>query len=273
MSLRLALLGILSPALLRRIKRLILASILRRATNGCGRNWHEHVQGRRHRQERSRSERRDPRVRRGGSHGRRRDRARVAFDAELQGRPCPHRQGAGGAPLSDDPRRRSRRHRRGVLEPGFQARRRGRPQRLGLGRNPSRRLCGEGAGERRLADPAAAGPFRATGHGHRHGGLHGDAVPDGFGAAWASSGSRSRHRHRRRRRRRLGGRGAARQGRLACDRLDRAAGGGGLSERSRRRRDPRPQRARRARRGRSPRSAGRRASTPSARPRSPMFCR
>ena len=77
----------------------------------------------------------------------------------------------------------------------------------------------------------------------------------------------------RRRRRRLGRRGAARQGRLACDRLDRAAGGGGLSERSRRRRDPRPQRALRSRRGRSPRSAGRPASTPSARPRSPMCCR
>ena len=160
-----------------------------------------------------------------------------------------------------------------VLAPGLQARRRGHPQRLGLGRNPSRRLCGEGAGERRMADPAAAGPFRSAGHGHRHCGLHGDAVPDGFGAAWASPGSRSGDRDRRRRRRRLGRRGAARQGRLARDRLDRAAGGGGLSERSRRRRDPRPQRARRAVAGRSPRSAGRPASTPSARRRSPMFCR
>ena len=67
------------------------------------------VQGDPGRQGRGRPERRPRRFRRGRADGRRRHGARQPLDGELQGRARDDRQGAGGAPLADDPRHRLRR--------------------------------------------------------------------------------------------------------------------------------------------------------------------
>ena len=82
-----------------------------------------HLQGDRHRQGRERADGPAYRFRRKGSDGRRRHRRGRMVDGELQGRPCGHRQGAGGAPLPDDRRHRFRRHRGSVLasRPGRRA--------------------------------------------------------------------------------------------------------------------------------------------------------
>ena len=68
----------------------------------------------------------------------------------------------------------------------LEAGRQGDPQRLGLRRDPSRRLWREGAGEGRLAGAAAAGHERARRHGDRHRGLHRHAGGDGARAVTAS---------------------------------------------------------------------------------------
>ena len=65
-----------------------------------------------------------------------------ALDRELQGRARAHRQGAGGAPLPDDPRHRFRRHRRELVASGLQA--------------PATRSCSTaGAWARRISAPMA----------------------------------------------------------------------------------------------------------------------
>ena len=62
--------------------------------------------------------------------------ARRMVDAELQGRPRRHRQGAGGAALSDDRRHRFRRHRRAVLASAMEGRRQGRSAPAGAWARP-----------------------------------------------------------------------------------------------------------------------------------------
>ena len=222
---------------------------------------------------RNRPDGRAHRFRREGFDGRRRHRPRRIFDGELQRRPRRHRQGAGGAPLPDDRGRRFRRHRGSLVASGLEGRRQSHPQRLGARRDPSRRLCAEGARQRRLAGPAAGEYERARRHGDRHGGLHRDALGHGAGARRARAQKRPGDRDRRRGRRRLRRHRASRQARLRGRGLDRPAGGGGLSQGARRR--PRSSSARNwpGRCGRSARNAGPAASTPWARPRSPMCCR
>ena len=58
---------------------------------------------------------------------------------------------------------------------GLEGRRQGDPQRLGPGRDPSRRLRAEGARQRRLAGASAGGHERARRDGDRHCRLHRDA--------------------------------------------------------------------------------------------------
>ena len=126
-----------------------------------------------------------------------------------------HRQGAGGAPLPDDRRRRFRRHGGILLASGLEAGRQGHPQRLGPGRDPSRRLCAK----RRAS--------RATGWcGCRPSMSARDAMAIGTAGytamlavmalerAGLDAGARPDGRDRRRRRRRLGRRRAPRQARL-----------------------------------------------------------
>ena len=59
------------------------------------------------------------------------------------------------------------------------SRRHGDPQRLGRRRDASRRLCAEGAPERRLAGAAARGTLGRAGHGDRNRRLHRHAGVDG----------------------------------------------------------------------------------------------
>ena len=68
--------------------------------------------------------------------GRRRHGAGRMVDLELQGRPGGHRQGTGGAALSDDRRHRFRRHRRNLVQSGVEGRRQGDRQWLGHGVKP-----------------------------------------------------------------------------------------------------------------------------------------
>src|SRR6185437_1091615 len=77
------------------------------------------------------------RFRRSRSDGWRCHRARRLFLAQLQRRPRHHRQGVGGAPLSDDRGDRFCRHRRDLEPCSLEAGRRGHPQRLGLVRLPA----------------------------------------------------------------------------------------------------------------------------------------
>jgi acrylyl-CoA reductase (NADPH) len=72
--------------------------------------------------------------------------------------------------------------------------------------------------------PLPQGPRAPAGHGHRHGGLYGDALPHGPGAARPAPGPGPRRRHGGGGRRRLRGRGAPRGGRVARGRLHGAAG-------------------------------------------------
>jgi hypothetical protein len=125
------------------------------------------------RQDRGQTEARD---------GRRRHRPRRVVDAQLQGRPRRHRQGAGGAPLPDDPRHRFRRHRR-------------EPRRIRIGSPATRSSSTAGAWARPISAPmprrrasratgwcAAGGHDRPRGDGDRHRRLHRDAGRDGAGA-------------------------------------------------------------------------------------------
>ena len=89
------------------------------------------------------------------SHGRRRHRPGRMVDHQLQGRARDHRQGAGGAAVPDDPRHRFRGQVESLQPSGLEAWRQGHPQRLGSGRNPSRRLCRKGARQRPMAGAAA----------------------------------------------------------------------------------------------------------------------
>ena len=70
--------------------------------------------------------------------------------------------------------------------PDWKAGRQGDPQRLGLRRDPSRRLWREGAGEGELAGAAARRHERARRHGDRNRGLHRHAGGDGARAVTAS---------------------------------------------------------------------------------------
>ena len=199
------------------------------------------IQSHRHRQGRSRSDRRAQGFRREGSDGRRRHRPRRIFHHQLQGRSRHLRQGAGGAALSDDRGRRFCGHRRTILASVLEAGRRGHLQRLGPGRDPSWRLCAEGAGEGRLAGAAAGGHERARGDGDRDRGLYRDAQRDGAGECRRHARQGPGDRDRCRGRRRLGRGRAAGEARLHGRGLDRPAAGGGLSEGPRRLRDHRPQ--------------------------------
>ena len=78
------------------------------------------------------------------------------------------------------------------VTPGLGAGRQSHPQRLGPRRDPSRRLCAEGAGQRRLAGAAAAKHQRARGHGDRHRGLYRHALGDGAGARRRHAGRAAR---------------------------------------------------------------------------------
>ena len=144
----------------------------------------------------------------------------------------------------------------------------------GAGRNPSRRLCREGARQRPMAGAAAGRHERARGDGDRHRGLHRDAGGDGAGAArpqarprarwWSPARPAASARSRSRCLPSSASRSSPRPaGREEADYLK----GLGAS------RDHRPQRAVGAGRSRSPRSAGPAASTRSAPPRSPTCCR
>lgn len=74
----------------------------------------------------------------------------------------------------------------------------------GVRRDPPPRLCGEGAGQGRLAGAATGQHERPRSQGHRHRRLYRHAVGDGAGACRDHARARAGHRHRRRRRRRLG---------------------------------------------------------------------
>ena len=106
--------------------------------------------------------------------------------------------------------------------PALEGRRQGDLQRLGHGRDPSRRLCREGARQGRLAGAAAGWHDGARCDGDRHRRLHRDAERAGAGEARADAEGRPGRRHRRRRRRRLGGDRAVVEARLSGHRLDRA---------------------------------------------------
>src|SRR3954464_7889705 len=117
-------------------------------------------------------------------------------DAQLQGGPCDPRQGAGRAPLPDDPRNRFCRHGRDLDPRRLEGRGQGDPQRLGLRRDPPGRLRRKGAGERELAGAAAAGHERARGHGDRNRGLHRHAGGDGARGSRRHPEERTGARHR-----------------------------------------------------------------------------
>ncbi len=195
-------------------------------------------------------------------------------DAELQGWPGAHRQGAGGAALPDDRGHRFRRHRRAVLASAMEGRRQGRLQRLGYGRNaisvpmPRRRAS------------------RATGWcGCPRACRARDAMAIGTAGYTAMLSVLALEKHGltpergpvvvtgRRRRRRFGRDRGALKARLSRHRVDRTGGGERLSEGISAR--PRSSIATNSpgRPSRWPRSAGRAASTASARPRSPICSR
>ena len=159
-----------------------------------------------------------------------------------------------------------------IGRPRLEGRRQGHTQRLGCRRDPSWRLCGPGACQGRLADPAAGRHDRTRGDGHRDGRLHGDAVGDGAATPHRSAWPRARGRHRRGGRRRLGRDRSSVAARLPCHRLDRPdqpkATICAIWAR------PKSSTARNCpgRRGRSGKSAGPAASTRSAATRSPMCC-
>ena len=203
----------------------------------------------------------------------RRRRPRRIFDGQLQGRAGDHRQAAGGAAFPDDPGHRFRRHGDRLGACRHQAGRQGGAQRLGRRRGASRRLQPDGAGQGRLADPAARRPERRRGDGDRHGRLHGDAGAAGAGTARHDAGARAGGGDGRRRRRRLGRRRAARRARLHGPCGHRPAEQGGLPQGPRRQRDRRPRRTERRAEAARPRNAGRAASIPSAATFSPTSCR
>ena len=105
--------------------------------------------------------------------------------------------------------------------PAVEGRRQGGLHRLGHGRDPSRRLCGEGAGQGRLAGAPADRPVGARSHGDRHRRLHRDARGAGAGEAGPVAEERTGGGHRRSRRRRLGRDRRAVKARLSRHRLDR----------------------------------------------------
>ena len=150
------------------------------------------VQGDQDRQGGKRHHRRAHAVRRSRIDGGRRHRAGRMVDAELQGWPCRHRQGAGGAALSDDRGHRFRGHRRAIVASAMEGRRQGDLQRLGHGRDPSRRLCREGARQGRLAGAPARGHVDARRDGDRHRRLHRDALGAGAGKARPDARSTAR---------------------------------------------------------------------------------
>ncbi len=77
--------------------------------------------------------------------------------------------------------RRSRRHGGILVASELEAGRQGHPQRLGSRRDPSRRLCGKGARQGRLAGAAAGEHDDARRHGDRHRRLYRDALGHGAG--------------------------------------------------------------------------------------------
>ena len=80
-------------------------------------------------------------------------------------------------------RHRFRRHRRAIVASAMEGRRQGDLQRLGHGRDPSRRLCRKGPRQGRLAGAAARGHVGARCDGDRHRRLYRDAVGAGAGKA------------------------------------------------------------------------------------------
>ena len=179
-------------------------------------------------------------------------------DAQLQGWPGDHRQGSGGAPLSDDPGNRFRRHGRDLDPFRMEGRRQGDPQRLGMRGDPPGRLRREGAGERKLAGAAAAEHERARGHGDRNRGLYRHAGGDGARGSRPHADERAGARYRGRRRRRLGCNCNSFPAWLSGHSLDRPRGGGRLPEKIGRERDHRTQGTRRTRKTIGKRALGRR---------------
>ena len=190
----------------------------------------EDVQGNTDREGRRRLPRCGEGHRRGAVARGRRDGARRAFVAELQGRPGDHRQGPGGAQIPDGAGHRYCRYGRGQRQPGLQGRRPRGAQRLGCRRNALGRPGPEGAPEGRLAG-AAAGCFHgAAGRGHRHRRLYRHAVRAGAGEAWRQAGRRRDRRHRGGGRRGQRGDCRAQQAGLHGGRRQRPAGRSGLPE-------------------------------------------
>ncbi len=140
---------------------------------------------------------------------------------ELQGRPCRHRQGAGGAALSDDRGHRLRRHRGAVVASAVEGRRQGDLHRLGHGRDPSRRYAEKARvkGDWLVRLPGTMSTRDAMAIGTA--GFTAMLVGAGAGKAWPDAEKRSCRRHRRRRRRRLGRHRRAVETRLSRHRLDR----------------------------------------------------
>ena len=166
---------------------------------------------------------------------------RQPLDHQLQGRAGHHRQGAGRAPLADDPRHRLRRH-GGLLHPRrVQGRRRGDPQRLGRRRDAFRRLRADGPRQRRLADQEAGSFHACRDHGHRHRRLYGHAVRAGARKAGRAADQRAGAGDRCSGRRRQRGDRAAGEARLPGDGLHRPHRRAALPERPRRGRGDRPQ--------------------------------
>ena len=124
-------------------------------------------------------------ARRSRPDGGRRRRRGQPLDRQLQGRPRHHRQGAGRAPLADDPGRRLRRQAPRRIR--MEARRPGDAERLGLRRDASRRLCAGRPCQGRLAGAEAASsqpprPWPSAPRGTPQ------CSRDGAGKAWRDTG-------------------------------------------------------------------------------------
>ena len=139
---------------------------------------------------------------------------------------------------------------------GLEAGRQGHPQRLGLRRDPSRRLCAKRRGSRATGWCRCREHERARGDGDRHRRLHRHAGGDGAGAPRPDAASAAGRGDRRGRRRRLGRHRDARQARLS--RSSRSPAGRRRPTISRASAPPRSSTARNCRpaASRSPRSVG-----------------
>ena len=171
-------------------------------------------------------------VRRQGPDGWRRHGRGLAFDGQLQGQPRHYRQVAGRAPFPMIPGIDFSGVVTGLDQPSFKTGDKGDPQRLRRRRNAPRRLRAEArvreTGSVRLPDGLSAAEAMAIGTAG-----YGDALRRWRSKARPDAGARSRGGHGRAAGGvGFGGRRAAGETRMACDRVDRPRVGSRLPERA-----------------------------------------